>query len=126
MVPARVGFVYLSCIVFITLLVSPDDSSLLGGSGITASPFVIAVQEVRIPVIANILNAGIMVGVLAIGAEAVYVSSRMLRTLAHQRLIPGFVAKVDGKGRPFVSLGITCAFAVLLTYLNLSGMFFLR
>lgn len=122
LVPFRVSFVFLACIVFITLLVSSDDKQLLGGSGITASPFVIAMQNAKIPVVPHILNAGIMAGILAIAAESVYISSRVLRTMAHQRLIPGWIAKVDKDGRPRRALYFTCAVATLLTYLNLSGM----
>lgn len=121
LVPFRVSFFYMSCIVFITLLVPSNDQDLLGGSGITASPFVIAIQRANIPVVPDILNAGIMCGILAIAAEAVYLSSRILRTMSHQRLIPKWVAKVDSQGRPTRALYITCAMAVLCTYINLSG-----
>ena len=123
LVPYRVGFIYMACIVFITLLVPSNADQLLGGSGVTASPFVIAIQSVGIPVVSDLVNAGIMCGILAIAAESVYLSSRVLRTMAHQRLLPGWVAKVDSKGRPRRSLYITCGMAVVFTYMNLSGKF---
>ncbi|KAM0472497.1 hypothetical protein ACHAP7_008650 [Fusarium lateritium] len=85
---------------FITLLVRSDDERLLGGSGVTASPFVIATLDSRIAVISDILNVGMIIGILAISAEAVYLSSRVLRTIAHQKLVPEFIAKVDSQGRP--------------------------
>jgi amino acid transporter len=62
-----------------------------------------------------------IVGILAIAAESIYLSSRILRTMSHQKLIPEFIAKVDSRGRPRWSLGITVVVAVLLTYINLSG-----
>jgi yeast amino acid transporter len=113
--------VYLISIVFIGLLVSPTDERLFGGSGIAASPFVIALDTVGIPGLPQLLNVVIMFAVASIGAESVYVASRILRSMAHQRLIPAWVAKVDGKGRPRNSLLITSAVAVALTYCNLSA-----
>ncbi|KAM0216902.1 hypothetical protein ACHAQD_007621 [Fusarium lateritium] len=100
LVPYRVGIVYMLSVMFITLLVRSDDERLLGGSGVTASPFVIATLDSRIAVISDILNVGMIIGILAISAEAVYLSSRVLRTIAHQKLVPEFIAKVDSQGRP--------------------------
>lgn len=121
LVPFRVCFVYLVSVVFITVLVPSDDSRLLGGSGAAASPFVIAVQDAGIPVVADIFNSGMIVGILAISAESVYLASRILRTMAHQKLVPEYLATVDSKGRPRWSLIITSLVATALTYANLSG-----
>lgn len=49
LVPFRVNFVYMLSVVFITLLVRSDDERLLGGSGVSASPFIIAVNDAGIP-----------------------------------------------------------------------------
>ena len=121
LVPYRVIFVYMVCVIFITLLIPSNNDQLLGGSGITASPFVLSIQLVGIPYVSSILNAGIMCGILAISAESIYLSSRILRTTGHQKLIPQWVAQVDRKGRPVRSLLITCVTAIVLTYINLSG-----
>ena len=120
LVPFRVSFIYITSVVFITILIPSNDDRLLGGSGVTASPFVLAVQEAGIPVIGSLLNAGIMCGVLAIGAEAVYLSSRVLRTMAHQELIPERLARVDDRGRPRLALLITSAIAAILSYIQLA------
>ncbi|KAM0205559.1 hypothetical protein ACHAPQ_011829 [Fusarium lateritium] len=121
LVPYRVGIVYMLSVMFITLLVRSDDERLLGGSGVTASPFVIATLDSRIAVISDILNVGMIIGILAISAEAVYLSSRVLRTMAHQKLVPEFIAKVDSQGRPRWALAITCGVGVILTYINLAA-----
>ncbi|KAK5023278.1 hypothetical protein LTS07_009501 [Exophiala sideris] len=121
LVPFRVNFIYMISIVFITILVPSTDDRLLGGSGVAASPFVIAIQDSGIPAIASILNAGMMCGVLAIAAESVYISSRVLRTMAHQKLIPERFAKVDDKGRPRWALIITAVVAAFLGYIQLSS-----
>ena len=62
-----------------------------------------------------------ILGVLAISAEAVYLASRVLRTMALQKLIPQSMAKVDSKGRPRWALAITIAVSIALTYIALSG-----
>ncbi len=123
LVPFRVNFIYMISIVFITILVPSDDPRLLGGSGVAASPFVIAILDSGIPGIASVLNAGMMCGVLAIAAESVYLSSRILRTMAHQKLIPEALARVDNKGRPRWALLATCVTAIALGYTQLSCRF---
>lgn len=121
LVPFRVNFIYMLSVIFITILVPSNDERLLGGGGVAASPFVVAVQDSGIPAIASILNAGMICGVLAIAAESVYLSSRVLRTMSHQGLISTRLAKVDDKGRPRLALVITSVVAVVLGYIQLSG-----
>ncbi|KAF5001027.1 hypothetical protein FGRMN_1312 [Fusarium graminum] len=121
LVPFRVNFIYMLSVIFITILVPSNDERLLGGGGVAASPFVIAVQDSGIPAIASILNAGMICGVLAIAAESVYLSSRVLRTMSHQGLISTRLAKVDDKGRPRLALIITSVVAVVLGYIQLSS-----
>ncbi|KAL9110784.1 MAG: hypothetical protein Q9227_004776 [Pyrenula ochraceoflavens] len=121
LVPFRVNFIYMLSIVFITILVPSDDDRLLGGSGVAASPFVIAISATGIKGLPDLLNAGIMVGLMAISAESIYISSRILRTMSHQRLIPDVFAKIDAKGRPRMALAVTCLTGVFLTYINLSA-----
>lgn len=120
LVPFRVNIIYMISVVFITILVPSNDDRLLSGSGVSASPFVIAVQDAGIPGIASLLNAGMMCGVLGIGAEAVYLSSRILRTMAHQRLISERMAQVDEQGRPRLALLITTIVAVILAYVQVT------
>ncbi|KZF26119.1 AAT family amino acid transporter, variant [Xylona heveae TC161] len=121
LVPFRVNIIYMLCVMFITLLVPSNDDRLMGGSGVTASPFIIALNDAGIPVLPHIMNAAMIASVMAISAESIYLSSRILRTMAHKRLIPEVFAKVDDAGRPRWALLITCAVAVLLTFMNLSS-----
>lgn len=121
LVPFRVNVVYMLSVIFVTLLVRSDDDHLLGGSGIAASPFIIAVRDVGIPGIGHVLNVGMIVGILAISAESIYLCSRVLRTMAHQKLIPEAWAKVDSAGRPRWALLISTIVGVALTYIQLSG-----
>lgn len=123
LVPFRVNFIYIISVVFLTILVPSNDKRLLGSSSVAASPFIIAVEDSGIPGIGSLLNAGMMCGVLAIAAESIYLSSRVLRTMAHQKLIPERLARVDDKGRPRLALAITCFVGVVLAYIQLSGMY---
>ena len=106
---------------FVTLLVPSNDKRLLGGGGVAASPFVIAVQDAGVPGIGHILNGGMIIGILAISAESVYLSSRVLRCMAHKKLVPELFARVDDKGRPRWALFVTGFTAVIFTYMNLSA-----
>lgn len=106
--------------VLIGILVSPSNPSLFGSSGVASSPFVIAINQAGIKGLPDLLNVVILFAVAAIAAESFFVASRILQSLAHQGLISAWVAKVDSRGRPRVSLAITGALAITLTYINLS------
>ncbi|CAK3973554.1 amino acid permease [Lecanosticta acicola] len=121
LISIRVTVLYLVSVIFIGLLVPATDERLLGGSGVAASPFVIALDEAAVPGLPQLLNVVIMFAVAAIGAESVFVASRILRAMSHQRLIPAWIAKVDRQGRPRWALLITYLSAVTLTYINLSA-----
>lgn len=123
LVPYRVIGMYMASVILVTFLVPSDSDQLLGGSGATASPFVISLVDVGIKGVPDILNAGMILGVLAIAAESIYLSSRMLRSMAHQKLIPEMFAKVDSRGRPRMALLVTVVVAVALTYAACSGMY---
>lgn len=123
LVPVRISVVFLLSISMISILVPSDDDRLMGGSGATASPYVIAMNDAGIPVIPHIVNAAILIGVIGNAAEAMYTASRILRAMAHQALIPEIFARVDSQGRPRIALLITGTIGILLTYINLSGMF---
>ncbi|KIX06492.1 uncharacterized protein Z518_04468 [Rhinocladiella mackenziei CBS 650.93] len=120
LVPFRTNFIYMLLIVFITILVPSDDDRLLSGSGVAASPFVIAVKDAGIKGIPDLLNACMIIGIVAIAVESIYLPSRILREMALQKLVPAFIASVDARGRPRWALLITSAIATTLTYMSLS------
>lgn len=120
-IPARVSAIYLLPVMFVSLIVPSTDDRLFGQSGAAASPFVIAANIAGIEGLPDFLNAIIIVGVTSIAAESIYISSRIARAMAHQRLIPQFIAKIHSKGQPLWAVGITIVIAVMLTYINLSG-----
>ncbi|CAI7664434.1 unnamed protein product [Penicillium crustosum] len=121
LIPIRVSIFYLGSMVLIGILVSPHNTNLLGSSGIAASPFIIAIEQAGIKGLPDLLNVIILFAVAAIAAESFFIASRILQSMAHQGLISPYLAKVDSQGRPRVSLAITGALCIILTYINLSG-----
>lgn len=121
LIPIRVTVFYLISVVLIGILVSPSNQNLFGNNGVAASPFVIAIDQAGISVLPDILNAVIITAVAAIAAEIFFVASRILQSMAQQGLIHSYIAKVDSRGRPRVSLAITGILAIVLTYINLSA-----
>jgi len=117
----RVFFFFMLIVVFITLLVPLDDPRLLGGSGINASPLVIALNDAGINVIPQILNASFLVISATGGLEPLYIASRVMRHMALSGMLPKKLAQVDGKGRPTWSLFITALFTITFTYINCSN-----
>ncbi|KAJ5558726.1 Amino acid/polyamine transporter I [Penicillium sp. DV-2018c] len=120
LVPWRVGVFYLVSTVLVSIIVPSDDDRLLGGSGVAASPFVISVYDAGIKGIPDLINACMIIGIIAIALECIFLPSRIIRTMALQRLLPAFIAKVDEKGRPRWALAITSVVALVLTYMSLS------
>ncbi|EXJ91451.1 hypothetical protein A1O1_04563 [Capronia coronata CBS 617.96] len=121
LVPMRTGFMYMTCVIFIGLLVPSGDPRLLGGSGAAASPFVISVNEAGIKGLPDLINACMIIGIVAIALESIYLPSRMIRTMALQGLIPSYLGKCDSRGQPRWALAITSVVAVVFSYMSLSG-----
>ncbi|KAF1974830.1 hypothetical protein BU23DRAFT_579570 [Bimuria novae-zelandiae CBS 107.79] len=111
LIPVRVTTIYMVCIIFISLLVPADSPSLYGASGVTASPFVMALNESGITGLPDFLNCVILIAVPSIGAEFIFIASRMLRFMSHQQLIQQWFAKV----------AVTLLAAIALTYCNMSA-----
>ncbi|KAI8180866.1 hypothetical protein K4K51_002242 [Colletotrichum sp. SAR 10_75] len=121
LVPIRVSFMYLVCVIFIGIIVPSDDPLLLGGSGSAASPFVIATRNSGLAGIPDFINVCMIIGILAIALESIYLPSRIIRTMAFQGLLPQVLAKCDDKGRPRWALFISAVVGVILSYLSLSS-----
>jgi amino acid transporter len=117
----RLFFFFGCSIVFISVLVPYTDSRLLGPSNIAASPFVIAMDDAGIKGLPDFLNAVIIVGLCAIGAESLYITSRLGTAMARMGLFPKSFGHVDKQGRPYVSLISSGLLAIILTYINCSN-----
>lgn len=117
----RLFFFFGTSVVFVSVLVPYTDSRLLGPSNIAASPFVIAMEDAGIKGLPDILNAVIIVGLFAIGAESLYITSRIGTAMARMGLFPASFGHVDRKGRPYISLTASSLLAIILTYINCSN-----
>lgn len=111
---------YIVSIILITFLVPYDNPRLLGSSDISASPFVIAIQEGGISGLPSVMNAVILISVISVGSSSVYATSRTLVSLAEQNLAPKIFAFVDRGGRPMVAILLTNVFG-LLSFIAASG-----
>ncbi|QEL63174.1 hypothetical protein CJJ09_005370 [Candidozyma auris] len=110
------NLLYVTTAVVIGCLVPYTDERLLNGSSsedITASPFVIAINNGGINVLPDIMNAVILVAVVSVGSSSVYGCSRSLASLAVQGLLPKCIGYIDRNGRPLVAILITNAFGLL-------------
>jgi amino acid transporter len=106
---------YIIALTFVGLLVPYTDKQLLGASSvdITASPFVLAINNAGIKVLPSIINVVILISVMSVGNSAVYGSSRTMAALAEQGFAPKIFGYIDRAGRPLVSIIITLAIGLL-------------
>jgi amino acid transporter len=98
------------------LLVPYNDPQLLNGAtseDAKASPFVLAINNAGISGLPSVFNVVIMIAVLSVGNSSVYGSSRTLAALAEQHQAPKILAYIDRKGRPLVSILLTCAVGLI-------------
>lgn len=121
MVSVRVFGIYMSAIVFLSLLIPMNEPRLFGSSSTAASPFVIALNDAGIKGLPDLMNCVLLCAVTTLAAESVYIGSRVLRAMALLGYLPGVMADVDKEGRPRLSLAVTMVVAIVSTYINLSS-----
>lgn len=114
----RIALFYITTIVIISCLVPRTNPQLLNGSSdedITASPFVIALQNTGSmgKKVSNFMNAIILVAVLSVANSCVYASSRVIQSLGASRQLPEICAYIDQEGRPLVGIIISSVFGLL-------------
>ncbi|KAL4783777.1 AAT family amino acid transporter [Aspergillus varians] len=118
---ARLFLFFGSTVIFISLLVPYNDKRLLGVSNAASSPFVIALNDAGIKGLPDLVNIIIIIGLCALGAEALFVTSRLSTAMARMGMFPKAFGRVDKKGRPYVSLIFSAMLATTLTYINCSN-----
>lgn len=118
----RIIMFYMISLTLICFLVASNNPKLLGASSVdvTASPFVIAIQEGGISGLPSVMNAVILISVISVGSSSVYATSRTLTALAEQGLAPRICGYIDRAGRPLVAILITNVFG-LLSFIAASG-----
>lgn len=104
----------------IGILVPSDDPQLLGASDASASPFVIGIQNVGIPVLNHIINAAVLTSAWSAGNSFLYSGSRVLYSMALNNQAPKWFRITNKYGVPWVAVLFTWAFG-LLAFLNVSN-----
>ncbi|GAE00004.1 histidine permease, putative [Paecilomyces variotii No. 5] len=117
----RLTLFYVIGALMVTITVSPKDPNLFGGSGINASPFVIAFRNGGIPGLAHAMNAIIFVSVFSSGNAQGYAGSRTPIGLANIGMAPAIFKKCDRQGRPWAGIALTFLIGGGLCYLNVSN-----
>lgn len=116
----RLAIFYGISSLIIGILVPSDDPRLLGTSNASASPFVIGIQNVGIPVLNHIINAAILTSAWSAGNSFLYSGSRVLYSMALNKQAPKWFGITNRHGVPYVAILFTWAFG-LLAYLNVSN-----
>lgn len=117
----RLGLFYILGCLMVTITVSPNDPNLFGGSGVNASPFVIAFRNAGLPILGDLHNVVILISVLSSGNAAMYCGPRMLMGMAQIGSAPKIFGKTDKSGRPWYGFILTTAFGGGLAYLNVNN-----
>lgn len=104
----------------IGILVPYNDPELLGASNASASPFVIGIKNVGIPVLNHIINAAVLTSAWSAGNSFLYSGSRVLYSLSLNGQAPKIFGKTNKYGVPWVAVLATWSVG-LLAYLNVSN-----
>jgi len=80
-----------------------------GEPGAAASPYVISMERLGVPILDHIVNAGVLASAFSAGNSYVYCASRSLFGLALEGKAPAFLKKCNKNGVP-----IYCVIVVLL------------
>ncbi|KAG9322354.1 hypothetical protein KVV02_001336 [Mortierella alpina] len=109
----RIVFFYLVSIFLLGSIVNNDDARLLNNNSAATAPFTIVFAKAGINAAANYMNAVVLTSVLSTTNSSVYVSTRMLLSLARNGWAPKAVGYTNSRGVPLVSLAVVIAFSCL-------------
>ncbi|KAF3025944.1 hypothetical protein E8E14_014954 [Neopestalotiopsis sp. 37M] len=96
------------------------DAYTNGEPGAAASPYVVAMNRLRIPVLPHIVNAMVLTAAFSAGNSYVYCASRSLFGLALEGKAPKFLTKCLKNGVPIYSVIVVLLIA-LLSFLQVSS-----
>ncbi|ODV77390.1 uncharacterized protein CANTADRAFT_7864 [Suhomyces tanzawaensis NRRL Y-17324] len=118
----RIVVFYILSILLLGMCVSPTDKLLLSASGsdASASPFVIAIKNAKIPGLDHVINACILLFVLSAANSDMYVCSRTVYSLAVAGYAPKLFAVTNRLGVPYYGIALSFAFT-LLAYMTVSS-----
>ncbi|KAJ7812838.1 general amino acid permease AGP2 [Mycena leptocephala] len=106
------------------VLVPYTDPSLLATAavrpGTGTSPYVIAMERLRLSGLAHVVNALVMLSIFSTGNSFVYISSRTLFGMALEGRVPRALAVCNARGVPVYCVCVTMLFS-LLAFLQLGN-----
>jgi amino acid transporter len=107
------------------ILVPYDDPELNAAfkeskPGAAASPYVVSMNRLGIPILPHIVNAGVLASAFSAGNSYVYCASRSLYGLALEGKAPRFLRKTTRNGVPIYSVIVVLLIA-LLSFLQVSN-----
>ncbi|KAJ6000303.1 Amino acid/polyamine transporter I [Penicillium waksmanii] len=88
--------------------------------GAAASPYVISMDRLGIPILPHIVNAVVLTASFSAGNSYVYCASRSLYGLALEKKAPAFLTKCTSRGVPIYCVGVVLLIA-LLSFLQVSN-----
>ncbi|TVY60661.1 Dicarboxylic amino acid permease [Lachnellula suecica] len=115
----RILLFYVVLIFLLGMLVPYNDATLkkaISGSNTStasASPFVVAIQLSGIKVLPGFFNACVLIFVFSAANSDLYIASRTLYGLAHEKKAPRIFTKTDSRGVPIYALAISVLFCFL-------------
>lgn len=107
------------------ILVPHDDPELAAAfksskPGAAASPYVVSMNRLGIPILPHIVNAGVLASAFSAGNSYVYCASRSLYGLALEGQAPKFFTKTTKNGVPIYSV-VAVLLIALLSFLQVSS-----
>ncbi|KAK7407833.1 hypothetical protein QQX98_010004 [Neonectria punicea] len=104
------------------ILVPYDDQTLTGGSTTYAgaSPYVISMQRLKIPVLPSIVTGALLTSIVSAGNAFTFNASRSLHALALEGQAPKFLRRLNKNGVPYMAV-IVVMLLSCLAYLALGS-----
>ncbi|KAG7707569.1 hypothetical protein KL930_002653 [Ogataea haglerorum] len=114
----RLAIFYVGGSLSVGILVACNNPQLIasvttGKTDASASPYVIAIQNLNIRILPHIINVVIILSAFSAGNSYYYCASRQLYSLAKRGFAPRFLCLCNGNGIPIFSVAITTVFALL-------------
>lgn len=116
----RIFLFYILAILVIGLIV-PYTNGNLQGHTIMVSPFTMVFEKVGLAFAASVMNAIILTAVLSAGNSSLYVTSRMLYSMAKDGLAPRIFGKLNKRGVPIWGLVVTSLVGMLAFFASIFG-----
>lgn len=114
----RLVLFYVGAIAIVVTL-QPWKLSAASGGTVSESPFVKVLSLVNVPHAAGIMNFILITAALSAGNGCLYASTRMLHSLALDRLAPRFVARTSAHGAPRYAVALAALGMVFASFISI-------